>query len=251
MRFCPRGGTGRLGGVRMRTMSYDLAVWEGDRPSDDKAAAEEFQRLYEQYIDSDVTVAPTPRIAAYARTLLDRYPDISPSTGDDSPWSTGPLINEASGPVMYFPMVWSRCEEISAWAAQVAAEQGLNCYDPQRDQLRTEPADRWRFELTNAHKRRFRDPDAETIRRVLTRLSRDAFYATMTRADGWYVQVGFGTRAGTRPGTYALERQDGGTDRHFRTELTDIEDVVRAFVAFRDEDPTTLQARYAWHAHTL
>ena len=33
-------------------MSYDLAVWEGNRPADDKAAGTEYERLYYRYIGS-------------------------------------------------------------------------------------------------------------------------------------------------------------------------------------------------------
>ncbi|MEJ8653934.1 hypothetical protein WKI65_39320 [Streptomyces sp. MS1.AVA.3] len=55
---------------------------------------------------------------------------------DISPWSTGPLIDEASGPLIYFPMRYSMAEEASAYAADVAASMGLVCYDPQAQQLR-------------------------------------------------------------------------------------------------------------------
>src|SRR5215831_3600928 len=103
-------------------MSYDLAVWEGDRPANDVAAAAEFERLYDRYIESDDAVEPTARIAAYVTALLGRYPDIGTEAGSDSPWSTGPLMGDARGPLLYFPMVWSRCEEVSAWAVRLAEE---------------------------------------------------------------------------------------------------------------------------------
>ncbi|MFJ1610751.1 hypothetical protein ACIOHS_46755 [Streptomyces sp. NPDC088253] len=32
-------------------MSYDLAVWEGERPADDKAAGRVFNDLYDRYLD--------------------------------------------------------------------------------------------------------------------------------------------------------------------------------------------------------
>jgi hypothetical protein len=73
---------------------------------------------------------------AYVEALLARYPDIGNAEGDESPWASGPLIGEAVGPMVYFPMVWSRCDEASAWAAQVAAEHGLVCYDLQLEKLR-------------------------------------------------------------------------------------------------------------------
>ncbi|WIX78677.1 hypothetical protein QRX50_46315 [Amycolatopsis carbonis] len=117
-------------------MSYDLAVWEGDRPPSDQAAGDAFGLLYERHIESDVQEPPSDRIRAFVSALLDRYPDISEQDGEDSPWSTSPLLTEAVGPLIYFPMVWSRCEEVSAWAAQLAADHGLVCYDPQLERLR-------------------------------------------------------------------------------------------------------------------
>jgi hypothetical protein len=236
----------------MRAMSYDLAVWEGARPANDAVAGAEFTRLYGQYIEAEVQVAPTARIVAYVEALLARYPDLDPQVGndDESPWSTAPLINEAVGPLIYFPMVWSRCEEVSAFAAQLAQDHGLNCYDPQWDRLRTELSEPWQFEITSVGGWPVRDPDAAAIRKILVRLSSSNYYAVLTRADDWYVQVGYGERADMRPGSYALERQDGDLDHHFRAELTDVEEVVRAFVAFRENDPS-LTDRFSWRPYDL
>ncbi|MFB4280739.1 hypothetical protein ACBJ59_36000 [Nonomuraea sp. MTCD27] len=123
-------------------MSYDLAVWEGERPSSDQEAGETHSALYEQYIDTDVEIPPTPLIAKFVEQLLQRWPDLDDVDEDDDeyediPWSTSPLIGEAAGPYIYFPMGYHRAEEASAYAVQVAAQLGLNCYDPQEDRLRT------------------------------------------------------------------------------------------------------------------
>ncbi|GIF72527.1 hypothetical protein [Asanoa siamensis] len=117
-------------------MSYDLAVWEGDRPANDGAAAAEFRRLCDRYLGSVTPVEPTARICAYLAALLDRFPDIDTEAGEDSPWSTGPLLGEARGPLLYVPMVLGWADEVSAWAAQLAGLHGLNCYDPQINRLR-------------------------------------------------------------------------------------------------------------------
>ncbi|WP_063763933.1 hypothetical protein [Actinoplanes subtropicus] len=231
-------------------MSYDLAVWEGDRPANDAAAAAEFEALYARFVESAESVEPTARIAAYVAALLDRYPDIDTDAGDDSPWSSGPLLSEASGPLVYFPMVWSRCDEVSAWAAEVAEQHGLNCYDPQQEQLRTSWSQPWRFELTSAHGRAFRDPDADIIRRVLTRLSADDYFAVLTRSDDWYIQVGYGERAGTWHGWYALERRDGAPEEHYRVELTSGEEVISAFTSFLQDDPA-ISRRFAWQRYAV
>lgn len=117
-------------------MSYDLAVWEGERPVDDKTAGRVFSDLYERYIDADVEHPPTERIAAYVAALLERWCDLTEDEEDNSPWSSSPLIGEASGPLIYFPMRWSMAEEASAFAAAVAQSMGLICFDPQHDNLR-------------------------------------------------------------------------------------------------------------------
>ncbi|MFF1840013.1 hypothetical protein ACFVXE_38630 [Streptomyces sp. NPDC058231] len=61
---------------------------------------------YDHYIDSETEELPSERIAAYVAVLLERWCDISEDEEDTSPWSTGPLIGEASGPLIYFAMRW-------------------------------------------------------------------------------------------------------------------------------------------------
>lgn len=117
-------------------MSYDLAVWEGERPADDKTAGRVFDDLYHRYIDSEVEEPPSERIADYVAALLERWCDLTEDEEDASPWSTGPLIGEASGPLIYFPMRWSMAEEASAYAAAVAEAMGLVCFDVQENRLR-------------------------------------------------------------------------------------------------------------------
>ncbi|MET8830133.1 hypothetical protein ABZX40_32460 [Streptomyces sp. NPDC004610] len=119
-------------------MTYDLAVWEGERPADDKAAGDTFAALYDHYIDTvdDIDHPPTDRIAAYVAALLDRWGDMDDDNDDTCPWSAGPLIDTATGPLVYFPMRWSMAEETSAHAAELAQSMDLVCFDPQRDRLR-------------------------------------------------------------------------------------------------------------------
>ncbi|MER7512167.1 hypothetical protein ABTX82_27985 [Streptomyces lavendulae] len=118
-------------------MSYDLAVWEGERPEDDAAAAQCFRGLYDRFVDTkEPTVPPAERIAAFVAALLERWPDLAEDDDDTAPWSTAPLIGEARGPLIYFPMRWSMADEASAYAAEAAASMGLNCFDPQARRLR-------------------------------------------------------------------------------------------------------------------
>jgi len=129
-----------LSGRRSRfgKVSYDLAVWEGERPASDEIAEQVFTEFADVYLESDEPPEepPTPAIQRYIAALLQRWPDIDSDAGDASPWAVGPLISDASGPFFYFPMVWSMAEEASEYAARLAAEHGLVCFDPQVSRLR-------------------------------------------------------------------------------------------------------------------
>lgn len=119
-------------------MSYDLVVWEGELPADDKAG----EKVYLEHIapqldsyDPANPIPPTPRIKAYVEALLQRWPDIDENE-DNSPWSTCPLMSEAVGSFIYFPMTFNMADEASAYAADLAQKHGLVCYDPQLECLR-------------------------------------------------------------------------------------------------------------------
>ena len=114
-------------------MSYDVAVWEGENPADNDDAGSTFDDLYGRYLETeDVAQPPSPRIQAYVEALVDRYPD----DADDSPWASPPVIDEASGPIVYLLMSFSRAEEVSEYAAQLARIHGLVCFDLQGETLR-------------------------------------------------------------------------------------------------------------------
>ena len=120
-------------------MSYDLAVWVGDLPQTDAAAGAQYAELMDRMEVGHEEREPEPvsdRIRVYVDALLNRWPDITEDEGENSPWADGPLINNAFGNCIYFAMVWSRAEEASEFAAQVAAKHGLVCYDPQSETLR-------------------------------------------------------------------------------------------------------------------
>ena len=117
-------------------MSYDLAVWEGPTPPNNAAA--EYERVMTR-MEERPADPPTDRISAFVAALLARWPDITDDRGEDSPWADGPMIGNAFGNAIYFSMVWSRAEEVSEFAASVAAQHGLVCFDPQSESLRTPP----------------------------------------------------------------------------------------------------------------
>ena len=51
---------------------------------------------------------------------------------------------------IYFPIVWSRADEVAEVASRIAAEHGLVCFDPQSEQLLPRPPRRgWRRLLSS------------------------------------------------------------------------------------------------------
>ncbi|RVX46682.1 hypothetical protein EDD27_9576 [Nonomuraea polychroma] len=114
-------------------MSYDLAVWEGRRPATDEIAGDVYQALME-LMDQDGETSPTPRISTYVQAVLERWPALEEVDDvDEAPWSVTP---EASGSIVYLCMMYSKAEEVSEFAADLAQEHGLVCYDPQMRCLR-------------------------------------------------------------------------------------------------------------------
>ena len=121
-------------------MSYDLAVWEGPRPAGNQVALAVYIELYTQLTGGagvlKALVEPHPAIVAYVHALLDRWPDITEEAGENGPWSDGPLIGNASGNLFYFGMAFSMADEASEFAAQLASQRGLVCFDPQLGRFR-------------------------------------------------------------------------------------------------------------------
>jgi hypothetical protein len=114
-------------------MSYDLAVWDGERPPDDRQAGSVYDELFARYLETDDTVPPSARVVEYVAALLGRYPD---DPGGSSVWASPPVMDEASGPIVYLVMSYGAAGEVSAYAAALAAGHGLVCFDPQGECLR-------------------------------------------------------------------------------------------------------------------
>lgn len=113
-------------------MSFDLAVWEGERPASDAEAAATYARIMDALETADPE-PPTPRIAAFVDALLERWPDID--VDESSPWAGSPLMQDASGSTFYTGVVWSRADEAGAVIAATARAHGLVCFDPQSERL--------------------------------------------------------------------------------------------------------------------
>lgn len=125
-------------------MSYDLAVWNGPRPASAAEAGVEYERrmeaLYASLSDSAGRTPPSAPIRAFVDAVVARFPELDMDSGPECPWASAPLIDEAVGDIIYFPMTYSGAEFARDPVAEVAASLGLVCYDPQAEQLLAEVA---------------------------------------------------------------------------------------------------------------
>ena len=115
-------------------MSYDLAVWDGPRPADDRDAAAAFEALFSRYLEGGEATAPTAKVREFAAAVAEPWADVEDS--DETPWAAGPPgKGSASGPIVYLAVARSRSGEVVAHAVALAVELGLNCFDPQTGHL--------------------------------------------------------------------------------------------------------------------
>jgi len=96
-------------------VSYCIAVWDGEPPTDDAHAAQTFAMLFETSQHSwDL---PNHSIDRYVQALRARWPDIDDEDDEKSPWADGPLRDSGTGPLLYLGLRWSMAEEAATYCA--------------------------------------------------------------------------------------------------------------------------------------
>jgi hypothetical protein len=147
-------------------MSYDLAVWVGPSPPSAAAADAEYARrmdAMETAFDQAGGPPPaTPTIRAFVEAALARFPELDEEFGDECPWASSPLMEEAVGDLIYVPMTFSGAEYAREVLAGIATAQGLVCYDrksstfcllptsPRPPRSASRPPQPWRHTLGSA-----------------------------------------------------------------------------------------------------
>jgi len=119
--------------ARIQQVSFNLAFWIGNPPKDDTAAAAEFERLHTLHRGGEATDA-RPELLAFISEITERYPDLMDLPDDevdDGVWSDGPLTGNASGPLLYLGIVWSRVDEVVPFLVDRARARQLIIFDPQ------------------------------------------------------------------------------------------------------------------------
>lgn len=122
-------------------MSYDLAVWVGPRPASNDAALAEYERrmdAMEAALEGE-DLPVDPAIREFVEAALERYPELDEGSGDESPWSSSPLLDDAVGDLLYFGMTFSGAAYARDVLADLASSLDLVCFDPQIEQLLPDP----------------------------------------------------------------------------------------------------------------
>ena len=225
-------------------MSFDVYVWHESTPITPETARAKLEQWSgdEAHPFSANSAVPLMRDA-----LLERFPALESLPEEDidtlGVWSMTPAPSDS---ILALSCVWSRADELYAAVTTMAAEYGLVCYEPGDHVLNPNaPGYRATFTLTSAGLPNVPHPDAKRLDRVARQLGDKSYYAILERADGWYVQVGYGGTAGTGPGTYALEYREGSMERHFRSDTTDLTEVIRFLQEFLAGDETW-KRRHTW-----
>ena len=107
-------------------MSFDLAVWDADRPPSVQEAEARYERLR---AGDDRTGNPSARVAAFLEECERRWP--AADDVDAGPWAAWPLTDQRSPSGLVATIrSWAATEMFGEWA-DMAGRHGLVLYDPQ------------------------------------------------------------------------------------------------------------------------
>jgi hypothetical protein len=228
-------------------MSFDLAVWFESEPTTDQRAAERYQTLCD--LDADDAAPTHPLVAAFYRDLTELFPALNATddveAAERSPWTAGLSTTPTS---VIMTITWSRAAETAKIVRELADRHGLVCHDPQSGAT-SHPGlvhTGQRVSLTSRNGSSSFNPPPARIEQTLRKLSSDNWFVLMERNDDRWIQVGYGQQAGTRPGWYALERCDGSVEDHYRTTVSDLNEVIKAFQQYSEGDESWTR-RFAWN----
>lgn len=255
MRAVPLAGVVGLGvclaraAERLPSVSYNVAVWEAEHPSDDAEGQRHFEDLYRQFLQEWPPLPPTVRIRAFVDALVARWPDDhgvgeSAHSAHDSPWADRPLTGNAGGPIVYLSLLSDRAEEVIAFARELADRDKLVCFDPQASLVlsrvdRDGDAGRPVWRMITHSGRTYSRLDPALVGAALASLPRDGHVVVQNAADPddqVYLQVWL------RPnGVYQVEHRLGSEDRHYVGMTASVDKVADAVVSW-------IEGRAEWRA---
>lgn len=224
-------------------MSFDLAVWF--EPT--AVTSSEAIRKHDGFASRAPDAGPAdPRAVAFHRELIARYPGLSDLPDDQLeriPWHGDP---EIVGEAVLMTMSWSTPDETVQFILELAERHEMVLFDPQDGTVYLPPTLRGEPELrlSVCDGARIENPDTAALEAAVGRLSPGNWFLVLDRGDH-YLQVGLGEQAKAPAGRYVLELRQGQRDRHFRAEVAERAEVVRAFTGFA-AGHDSWQQEFAW-----
>jgi hypothetical protein len=109
-------------------MSFDLAIWVGEKPGSDQEAHETFDRLMRTFDGTDVP--PDPRLLKCKKEITGHYPDDWRAHLIGCVWTSIPLTPHGS--ILIMNLTWGVSDAVLDHIARTAEKHGLVCYDLQK-----------------------------------------------------------------------------------------------------------------------
>ncbi|MGW5611641.1 hypothetical protein ACWEWI_37390 [Streptomyces sp. NPDC003753] len=215
-------------------MSFDLGFWWEAQPIPPAEAA----RKYSAMIAGEVgVVGEHPALNAFYGELVSQFPDLTEENFETSPWAA-PLYRTSE--CLIASISHSQQSAVFERLLELADAGGVTCYDPQSGKVYC-PKGENSVTLEFSDGSVINDPSQDDVTRALNSLSPDDWYVILETRPGWFIQVGFGVAAGIPAESYVLEVKDGSEDKHYRTVVTELSQIINAF-------SETLSGNSGWRA---
>lgn len=115
-------------------MSYDIAVWVGEKPADEAAADAAYAQVLDG-LESRSDEPPASEIEHFASLLIKRWPELGQAGDETSPWTASPILADAAGSALLLGLKTDSLDVTLPFIAEAADRLGLVAYDPQQDGL--------------------------------------------------------------------------------------------------------------------
>ena len=92
-------------------------------------------------------------------------------------------------------------------------------------------------------------PSAGTVKDAVGNLSASIEFVVLRETAGGFVQAAWGPSADLPRGSYLLETKGDHVEGHVQTEVTDVDQLVAAFLGFLADDPTWAE-EFTWSPRT-
>lgn len=113
-------------------MGYDFAAYDGPVPATNAEAMMVLNSM-DNWLQGEPT-PPTERLQAYLDELKQVWPGDTDEELEASPWKAWPLEMDASGPLFYTSLRWSKARAFLKMA-EIGLRHGLVVIDPESGQL--------------------------------------------------------------------------------------------------------------------